>query len=162
VKAVQKGGRRSVVARKFGVSQSAVARIGQEAGIVRRPLSTGQKKSQRMATEAVKLEARRRRAEMSLALIDDAEKLRRQLFEPSMAFDFGGKDFAYVEHQLKQPDARSQQSIAIAMAVCLDKSLALERFDFEASNAVKAAIIQLVDRLVDDEDRATRIHVVDS
>lgn len=163
-KAVRKGTQRSVVARKFNVSQSAVARIGQAAGIVRPPLSIGQKKSQRTAIEAVKLESRRRRAELGLALINDAARLREQLWKPWVAYDFGGggENYGYHEHLLKQPDARAQQAIAIAMAICVDKHLAIERADLESNTGtVKGAIVSLIDRL-EAQELTTQIHVVDS
>ena len=159
LEALRAGTRRSVIARRFNVSHSGVGSIARAAGIARRPQTVGQKKAQAAATEQLKLDARERRARISLALLEDADKLRRRLWEPAKAFDFGGKDFGYVEHEISEPDARSKQALAIAMAVCLDKSIALERFDSEGSTAVRAAIIELVDRLAGEE---TRISLAES
>jgi transposase-like protein len=163
VKAVQKGARRSAVARQFNVSPSTVARVCREAGIIPKPLTPGQQHSRRMATDAVKLETRRRRMELSLRLLEDAEKLRKQLWQPWTAYDFGGggENYGFHQHQLKQPDARSQRDICIALAVCVDKSIALEKLDDGSTNTVKAAIVSLIDRL-ETAELETPLHVVDS
>jgi hypothetical protein len=147
VKAIRKGDRRSAIARKFNVSQAAVARIGRAAGIVPLPLTAGQKHSQRMATQAIKLETRRRRTELSNAFIGDVEKLRQQLFSPALTFGFDARG-VYHEHQLKEPDARGKRDLAIAMAILVDKHVALERLENESEAGIaKAAIIQLIDHL---------------
>lgn len=163
VKALRKGTLPSVVARKFAISRSSVVQIGREAGIVRPPLSDAQKHGQRKATEASRLEARRRRNELSLALLADAEKLRQQLWQPAIAFDFGGggENYGYHEHQLKQPDARAKRDLVIALAVLIDKHIAIERLEDEASTGiVKGAIVALVDRL-EAAELTTQVHVVD-
>ena|ERR1700694_3196758 len=116
---------------------------------------------QRQAVEVIKLETRRRRLELSLQLLTDAERLRQQLWQPWTAYDFGGENYGFHEHQLPRPDARALRDITIALAVCVDKSIALERLDDESSNSVKAAIVSLIDRL-ETEEHATPIHVVDS
>jgi hypothetical protein len=161
VKELRKGGRPSVVAKKFGVSRSSVIHIGREAGIVQEALSDRQKRGQRIAVEAARAEARRRRSALSLQLITDVERLRLQMFAPAIVVEFaaGGEHFGFHEHKLKEPDARAKRDLAIALAILVDKHVAIERLENEANTGtVKGAIVSLIDRLEADE-LATKVVV---
>lgn len=144
----QPGAKLARVARRFGVSPSAVKVIRAHAGMA--PLATPEQK--RLAAEArdtLLVEARRRRAQLMLRLLEDAERLRQRIFEPATAYTFGGSgdNYGFVEHEIEEPDAKSKQALAIAMGIAIDKSLQLEKYDSESTTAARGAIIELVDRL---------------
>jgi hypothetical protein len=162
LKALRKGTRPSIVAKHYGISRSSVVHIGREAGIVQPSPSDSQKQGQRQAVEAARLESRRRRSTLSLQLITDAERLRQQLWAPALIVEFaaGGDNFGFHEHKLNEPDARAKRDIAIALAILVDKHVAIERLENEANTGiVKGAIVSLMDRL-EAEELTTKVHVV--
>jgi hypothetical protein len=125
---------------------SPVIRIRREEGLA--PLPTDEAKiSAANARDSWLLEARRRRAKLMVDLLSDAEKLRAALWEPAKVFGFGGKDYAYADHQLDEPDFKGKQALMISIGIAVDKSLQLEKHDQEGAAAAKAAIIALVDSL---------------
>lgn len=146
VKELRRGDGITQIARHHGLSVSPVIRIRREEGL--QPLATeAEKISAAHARDVYLLEARRRRAKLMVDLLSDAEKLRVQLWQPAMAYGFGGKDYLYAEHELPEPDAKNKQYLITSVAIAIDKSLALEKHDQEGAAAAKAAIIQLVDQL---------------
>lgn len=146
VRELQKGDGVTKIARRHGLSVSPVIRIRKEEGLA--PLATdAEKVSAAHARDVWLLEARRRRAKLMVDLLGDAEKLRAALWQPAKVFGFGGKDYAYADHQLSEPDFKGKQALMISIGIAVDKSLQLEKHDQEGAAAAKAAIIQLVDQL---------------
>lgn len=87
-------------------------------------------RSQTMAATAAKVaDARARRAALELALLDDAARLRQQLFAPTVAFNFGGKDNTYAEKQLAQPTFADQLKIVQATGAAIDRALRIAEHD---------------------------------
>lgn len=150
VEELRKGGKLTAIARRNGVSPTSVKSIRIAEGL--QPLPTDEAKIRAAkARDVWVLLARSKRAELVVELIDTAKRLHGQLFAPTMAFGFGGKDYEYTEHEIPEPDAKSKQNLALAMAICLDKSIALEKHDQEGATAAKAGIIALIDQLERDE-----------
>jgi hypothetical protein len=149
VAAVQAGERKSVIARRFGISHTSVLRIARAAGLADPVLTEGKKRAIMAATEANSVRAKYERSRLALEFLRDARKLRRQVWQPHAVFAFGGKEFGYVERQLAEPPAKDKRDLVIAAAVSVDKGLALIRFDRDddGQSTVKAAIITLVDAL---------------
>ena len=146
IAALEGRGKLAQIARAEGVSPSAVKAIRIAAGL--QPLPTPEaKESAAIARDVMVVAARKKRAELMVSLLEDAERLRSRLFAPALVYGFGGKEYDYAEHELATPDARSQQSLMIGIGIAIDKSLQLEKFDTESTTAAKAAIIDLVDRL---------------
>ncbi len=83
------------------------------------------------ATEARKADAASRRAALALALLDDAERLRKQLWEPATIHNFGGRDNTYNSHQLDEPLFGDKLKISQATGVLIDRSLRLTDYDAE-------------------------------
>jgi hypothetical protein len=123
------------------------------AGIMGRSKSTVSREAKRLglpwdrantaaATEAKVADARARRANLQLGLLEDAEKLRTQVWAPTMAFNFGGKDNTYNEHQLDQPTFADQLKIMQAVGIAVDRSLKLDLHDSGANTAAVVGLLQ--------------------
>lgn len=81
------------------------------------------------ATAAKVADAKARRAQMMLNLLDDADKLRLQLWEPTTLHSFGGKDHTYNSKRVDQPLFRDQRDIMGAVSVALTASMRLDLHD---------------------------------
>lgn len=90
------------------------------------------------ATKARQIDAKARRAALSVALLEDAERLRAQLWQPVTVFNFGGKDNTYNEHQLPQPTHADQLKLAQAVATTVGAIERLERLN--ADHGVEQAV----------------------
>mgnify|MGYP001237743837 FL=1 len=111
------------VAKRFGRSKTTVSKIGREAGLdLARP-------ELKKAAEAQRAENAARRAELARLLLEDAFRLREQLWQPCRVYNFGGKDNVYREHILPEPDARTKREILTAIGIAVDKVIALEKHD---------------------------------
>lgn len=153
VEQLRRGDKLAQIARRHGVSPSAVKAIRIAEGL--QPLPTEESKERaRAARDVMLLDARRRRAELMISLLEDAEKLRTRLWSPAKVFGFGGRDYEYREQELSEPDFKGKQALMISLGIAVDKSLQLEKYDQEGSAAGRAAIIELVDRLGAEERAA--------
>lgn len=82
-----------------------------------------------MATEARRREAAERRAVLSIALLDDAEKLRERLFKPMKYVQYGGKDFERQEDTFPQPIPQDQAHLVRAITTLVDRARQLDEYD---------------------------------
>lgn len=92
---------------------------------------------ERVDMTAVAVEARRRdlqarRAALIIGLLEDAALLRAQLFSPTKAFNFGGKDNTYAEVQLDEPTFRDKRDIMSAITAALNSAARMEELDRES------------------------------
>lgn len=94
------------------------------------------------ATQARVADARERRANLQVGLLEDAERLRTQVWAPTMAFNFGGKDNTYNEHQLEQPTFADQLKIMQSVGIAIDRSLKLDLHDSAAGAAQVVGLLQ--------------------
>lgn len=111
-----------------------------------------------VATEAKVVDAKSRRATLQLLLLEDAERLRKQMWEPSLAYNFGGKDNTYAEHQLDQPAFADKLKIMQAVGIAIDRSLKLDVHDSGTGTGVVIGLLQqtaaalgIRDSLTDDD-----------
>jgi hypothetical protein len=56
------------------------------------------------------------------------------------------------EYMVATPDAKALQALSIAIGIRVDKVLQLMRFDEKDSGAARAAILDLMDSLCEDEE----------
>lgn len=115
---------RNAIARETKIHQRKVSAIAAELGLtfVRSP-------HVQAAVEAKVIDAKARRAALALALLDDAERMRQQLFAKTVTFNIGGKDNVYTEHPIPQPTFRDQQSIMAAIGLAVDRAVKLDLYD---------------------------------
>jgi AraC-like DNA-binding protein len=111
------------IAREAGVSPSTVSKVCNEAGL------TFDRTKTMVATQALVADAKHRRAELAEHLLDDADRLRRQLWEPAKAFSFGGRDNTYNEVELDKPTFADQLKILQAVDVAARRHQALVEMD---------------------------------
>jgi hypothetical protein len=118
-----KGLSRNAIAEATGRSGRTVSRIADQLGLNFERTRTA------AATAAKVADGKARRAALAVALLDDAERLRTQLFAPTKAFNFGGKDNTYAETTLDQPTFSDQRNIMQAVATAVDRSVKLDEYD---------------------------------
>jgi hypothetical protein len=139
---LHQGRRQTHIARRHGVSAVSVKRIRIRAGL--QPRSSDALRVAAARARGVRLlHVSWRQARMVVELLEDAQKLREQLWQPTMVFGFGGSAYRYAEAQLEEPDPEGKLAIIIAVAICIDKSLMLERRDQRADAASGAAIFHV-------------------
>ncbi len=114
---------RNAIAREMGRSGRTVSRIAADLGL------TFERAQVRAATEARKQDAKARRAQLALDLLDDAARLRAQLWKPAVVFNFGGRENVYEEHQLDQPPAADQLKLVQAATIAIGKSIDIDKHD---------------------------------
>lgn len=114
---------RNDIARTVGVSGETVSRICKAAGV------TFDRSAVQAATEARVADARARRAELALLLIEDAHRLRRQLWQPVEYIDHGGKDFDEARWVVDEPTFVDKRNILQAASVAVTASTKLDLHD---------------------------------
>lgn len=82
-----------------------------------------------VATQAVVLDAKARRAQLANDFLADAERLRKQLWEPTEYVEHGGKDFDEVRWTRDTPIFQDQLRIMQTTALATDRALKLMVFD---------------------------------
>lgn len=119
-----KGLSRNEIARQIGRSGRTVSRIAADLGITfeRSPMVAA-------AAEAKRIDAKARRAQLALALLDDAARLREQLWTPCKVYNFGGRDNTYNETTLDEPSFRDKREIMIAACAAAERSVKLDEYD---------------------------------
>jgi hypothetical protein len=132
---------RNEIARQIQRSGKTVSRLASEQG-----LTFERGEEIRAATEARKVDARARRAALALALLDDAERMRRQLFAPHLAFNFGGKDNTYEEHPLPEPPPRDKRDLMQAIGTAIDRSVKLDEYDSGANLGQVVSLLETIGR----------------
>jgi hypothetical protein len=114
---------RNAIAREMGRSGRTVSRIADELGLSfdRAPTVT--------ATEARKADAKALRAALTLDYLRDAQRLRQQLWEPHIAYNFGGRDNTYEQHRFPEPPTDAKLKLVQASTLASDRSMKLELHD---------------------------------
>ncbi|WP_343993052.1 hypothetical protein [Terrabacter terrae] len=118
------------IAAEIGTTKSTIDRRLRALGI------TLDRSSTEAATKANTLDAKARRSRLQLALLEDAERLRAQMWQPATVFNFGGKDNTYEERTLDKPPFADQLKIMQATGIAVDRSLKLDLHDSGGSTAV--------------------------
>lgn len=111
------------------------------------------------ATAAKVADAKARRALLMHELLDDAEKLRGQLFAPTTIHSFGGKENTYNSQNVEQPLFRDQRDIMQSVSTAITASIRLDQHDADGGadgaksmlGALAAGLQVAYDRLQQDE-----------
>jgi len=113
---------RNAIAAAMGRSGRTVSRIAARLGL-------GFDREQvRAATEAKKADARARRTQLALALLDDVDQLRARLHVPYVVYQFD-REGNLVTGVLDRPPARDQRDLMMAIGAAIDRSLRLDEYD---------------------------------
>lgn len=115
---------RNEISRRTGIHQRRVSAIAAELGLTfRRAAHTA------VATEIKKEDARARRAALAISLLEDAERLRQQLFAACTAYNFGGKDNTFAQVKLSEPSFRDKNYLMGAIGLAVDRAVRLDEYD---------------------------------
>lgn len=127
---------RNEIAKRVSRGVATVTRVVHAAG------GSFDRAATREAVEAAKTDAKLRRAQLALDLLDDAQRLREQLFEPAVVFNFGGKDNTYEERTVDEPTFTDKRNILQAVSTAANAAMKLDQHDREdgAMSAVDAWI----------------------
>jgi IS30 family transposase len=98
------------IAKQVGRSYTTVSAIARDVGH-----EFGRLQSTR-ATEINQAYTSERRAQLRLKTLANIERLTEEMFSPTVAFNFGGRDNSYNEHRIPQPTYKDIRDIAQAIA----------------------------------------------
>jgi transposase-like protein len=123
------------IARDHGVSIGTVSNIAKETDSA----DAFERSRTENATIARRADCAALRAATSQRFLDEANHLLDELHRPHIAFNFGGKDNTYAEHELRAPPPAEKRNLIVAAATAFDKHLAAERHDGKGDgDAVRA------------------------
>lgn len=148
------GHSRNEIARRMGRSGRTVSRLADDLGL---DFERGERT--RAATEAKKVDAAARRAQLALDLLSDAARLRQQLWQPTIVYSFGGRDNTYEEHTLPEPPHADKLRLVQAVSIAADRSLKLDEYDrSRGADDDKSMLLDLRDalRAARDQGRAAQ------
>lgn len=114
---------RNDIARELGRSAGVVSKVAAELGL------SFDRAATEAATHAALADAKARRAKLMEGLLDDAERLRGQMFAPTTLHSFGGKDHTYETAEIPEPLFKDKRDIAQAVGILVEKSLRLDTHD---------------------------------
>jgi hypothetical protein len=129
---------RNAIAREMGIAPVVASRTAEYLGL------TFDRSQIQAATEARLADLAERRALLAESLIDDAEKLRAQMWQPAVIFSFGGKDNTYAEEPVLEPPAGDKRALMATAGMAIDRSLKLAP-PLEAAGADNAT--SMLDRI---------------
>lgn len=138
-----------------GVSQSEIGRqLDRTRGsVANRAAKLGIKSDRTQtvaATQAKVIDAKARRAALELMLLEDAERLRSQIWEPHEYIDHGGKDYVRVSWTQNEPTPADKQRLMQAAVVAVDRSLKIATHDTDTGVAeAVGALDQIADALAE-------------
>lgn len=114
---------RNAIAEQLGRSGKTISKIAEKLGL------SFDRERTKAATEAKVADARAKRAALSLALLDDAERLRKQLWEPASYVAHGGKEFDRADWTMDEPTFADKAKIMQSVGVAIDKAVKLDEYD---------------------------------
>ncbi|MGI5178662.1 helix-turn-helix domain-containing protein [Dactylosporangium sp. CA-152071] len=132
---------RNEIARQIGRSGKTVSNIAKAAGLT---FERGPEVA--AATEARKVDAKARRAALALALLDDAERLRKQLFAPCTVYSFGGRDNTFEQALIEEPSFRDKRDLMQAVSTAIDRSVKLDEYDSGANLGQVVSLLETIGR----------------
>lgn len=119
---------RNEICRRTGVGHSSVSGIVQRAGL------TFDRTRIKAATEARQVDLAARRAELQAVLLEDAMKLRAQIWQPHEYIDHGGKDFNEARWTFPEPTPADKLKLMQATTAALGRSIDLAKLDADAGD----------------------------
>jgi hypothetical protein len=133
---------RNQIAKAMNRGTSSVSRMAAKAGLDFDRTRTA------AGTAAKVLDAKARRADLALKLLEDAEQLRERIHASYTVWRILN-DGALVTGTLARPDARDQRDLMIAASTAIEKSLRLDEYDRENGNEDgKSMLVELHQALV--------------
>lgn len=142
--AIRDGHPRNQIARDHGVSGSTVTKIGKDLEATE-GLQAFDRSATKHATAAREVDQAAERARLRGLLLEDAHKLRAQLWQPCVMHNFGGKDNTHNSIDLPQPTFEQQAKIMTSVGIAVDKIVRLDSSNDGAEQQAASLIRSLVD-----------------
>ncbi len=137
------GHSRNAIARSIGRSGRTVSRIAEALG-----LTFERGDMVKAATEAKKIDAKAKRAQLANDLLDDAARLRRSLWEACTVYNFGGKDNTFEQALISEPSFRDKREIMQAVSVAAERSMKLDEYDRQTgADEERSMLVDLAEKL---------------
>ena len=95
------------------------------------------------ATQARVIDAKARRTALEVGLLEDAEKLRQQIWQPHTYFDWGGKDHTFDTHETTEPTPTDKLKLMQAAGAAIDRSIKIASHDTDTGVAEAVGILDL-------------------
>jgi hypothetical protein len=115
---------RNDIAREMKRSGATISKVAAELG-----LSFERGPEVEAATQARVADAKAKRAELMNTLLDDAERLRAQIWEPHEYIDHGGRDYVEARWTQEEPTSADKLKLMQAATIAIDRSLRLDLHD---------------------------------
>lgn len=135
---------RNEIARQLRRSGKTISEIAAKLGL------TFERTRTRAATEAKRDDARAKRAALALDLLDDAARLRQQLWQPAHYVDHGGKEYDRVDWTLNEPTFADKQRILSSVGIAVDRAVKLDQYD--RADASVSGVDAWLDHMTEDGD----------
>lgn len=112
---------RNEIARRLQVSTGTVTKYA--------PRGSFDRTGTALAVRAHHVDMAARRAQLAQKLLDDAARLRQQIWEPTTIYNFGGKDNTYNEKHVDEPPFEAKRTLMQATTTALTAHLRLVDHD---------------------------------
>ena len=123
---------RNEIAVELDIAAASVSAIVKAAG-----LSFDRSKTS-VAVKAHQVDLAIQRAELAQMALATARRLLTQMEQPHLAFNFGGKDNTYAEHELKRPPTGDLRNLMTSFGIAVQRSMELSKFDADPSEGLSA------------------------
>ncbi|WP_018135434.1 hypothetical protein [Acaricomes phytoseiuli] len=117
------GHTRNHIAKTVGISAGSVTKICQELGL------NFNRDHTRAAVAAKQADDKHRRQQLKTHLLEDAHKLREQLWTPTQLVNFGGKDNTLNSTTISEPLFVDKKNIMTAIGTAIDRYIRLDAID---------------------------------
>lgn len=136
---IKQGLPRNEIARRSGRANSTVSGIAKAEG-----LEFAGRSKVKAATDARAIDLRSRRSQIAAALLEDADRLRGQMWQPCTLHAFGGKDNVHNSIDLPEPVFADKLKLMQATAAALGRHMDLEQHDADQrTDAAKSMLAEL-------------------
>jgi hypothetical protein len=133
---------RNAIARELGVSVGSITTYAGQLGL------SFDRQMSRAATAARKADAAALRSELEVQLLDDAQRLRAQIWQPIEYREYGGKDHILRKWRQDEPTPVDKLKLMQATGAALDRAIRLGELDKGAEvDEAKSMLVQLVKQL---------------
>lgn len=133
----------TAVQKQLGIPKGTVTRWAKRDGV-----ETVSVERTRAATQAAAVYSKARRDELKALLLDDAHRLRAQLWQPARLVNFGGKDNTLAETMLDEPLFVDKKNIMSSVSIAVGSAMKIDQADNDnGSSTAKSMLERLAEQL---------------
>lgn len=133
---------RNAIARELGLAPATITTIANDLGLAFDRAAT------KVAVAARKTDAAALRSELELQLLEDAQRLRAQIWQPHEYREYGGKDHQLAKWTQPEPAPVDKLKLMQAAGNAIDRSIRLGELDKDDEvEAAKAMLVDLFEQL---------------